>query len=157
MGHHGQKAFHNIWWYDLERFSCGGLLRKCPQGEQKSVISASHPSAGMWKVYVLDPGPYFHVAFQIEWEWLISGGTNRFRGTKQSELGVWIFPAVQESQFCSSGSLRPARRPVVYLTKDGEEAISPMSLGQSIPWENKEAPAVVGLSRLLKVTFQSYF
>ena len=39
----------------------GGLLRKCPQGEQKSVISASQPSAGMWKVYVLDPGPYFHI------------------------------------------------------------------------------------------------
>lgn len=62
----GQKAFHNILWCDLERLSCGGLLRKCPEEEQKSVISASNPSAGMWKVYVLHPGPYFHVAFEID-------------------------------------------------------------------------------------------
>lgn len=101
MGHHGQKAFHNIWWCDLERLSCGGLLRKCPQGEQKSVISASlHPPAGMWKVYVLDPGPHFHVAFQIEQRMTYQWGIKQIQGTKQSELGVWIFSAVQESQFC---------------------------------------------------------
>lgn len=166
-----RKAFYKSCGMDLETGFTQEIYKENVTGESRSLLSQLliDPTKGIHRNMdicsrrrTLTPCRFpYRESQRTTYQW----GYKQILGHQAGWVRCQMFSGVfQESQFCSSGDLRPAGRSVVCLAwrwggvgGGKPPSYRKLSLGSPSHWEKGEAPAPVGLSGSPKVTSQSHF